>query len=208
MLTLLSFGLALLWASAALAKARAIEAFAEYLRPLFRSWSGFTAGAVVAVEVGLGIALAVWPRSAGPAMATIVVLCGATVVSAGLLVFSNTQPTCGCWGVSRISAKRVNGRLDSDSFPVIRVALVLALRNGLLIVAAFALLAGRRTPGIGELAGWFLIAPVIVGGAMCIGIAHERRLMRRDRHPRAARFEPLLAPLVALSWYEGRKSGR
>ncbi len=220
MMTALSFlghlMLAVVFGSAAIAKARHFAAFVLYLNRPFKRRAPGVAAAVIAFEgalaFGLISGLAVLRAAQFALTAAGAFLLVATFFIAWRLALSNSTD-CGCWGVKR--------RID-DQEPAWTRSLRPAwygLRNGTLVLSVWVLFEistdsstsvsvshSSTSVSVSHGLAAFAICPIIIAAGLVASIVVNWHLLKRDEHPLKSILAPSLAPLIALSWYDGSMS--
>lgn len=171
---MIEYALALVFASAAVQKARKLQHFANFLTANGSAGARRAAHVVVTVEVVIALSMAIPTTAIASAFTAAVFLCAATAFVAHR--YRRSDPVeCHCWGGSPD---------DNDTNrDLVRPAWI-ALRNGVLLASAL------------TVAGWSLeraalaaLVPIAFVAAGLVGsIAAGRRDLRRPLHPRVPKF--------------------
>jgi hypothetical protein len=203
-------GVALVFGSAAVLKARSFHAFADDLRIPFRSAAASVAVAVISSEVLLAVSLVTFIGEPRVLATTGLFVVLATLFIALRLVLVD-ESECGCWGSSRMpSGHAYIGWQDSPRqslFDALRPA-GYGMRNSGLLLAIWLLM--RRNEGInfGHDVMAAIIAPLlIIATGLGASIIHRLSQLNLSEHPLRKVLAPRLAPLVALSWYIDSRYG-
>ncbi len=185
---------ALLFAAAAVGKARYFAQFVEYLRPIFGGRSKLIALSTLLFEgaIAATIVFAAAARTVGFIAIGFLVMATALIASR---LSVDGQTACACWGAARLPLYGDLGYAD-----ILRPAWY-GLRNGVLCFVVWVVT--RKDPS--AVTGLVFVCGCV--GVMLVGLAaaivHERGKLKWSEHPRRDDFAPYLAPLIALSWYSG-----